>query len=210
MREGEAVHPGAPTAHRQPAPAVVPPADGSTRAADVMRSLGLGRLPGGRVGTPDGAPVRGLDAHGWEVRVPELTVLVAAAAALVMLVTATVRVVQEYERGVIFRLGRLVGARGPEAVTEGGMQALPRATQAPAAEPPEDGLPGWILTRGEGRATGTRCGPRRRCRPASPAARASTGDRPAQGSRWQVWRKDGQFGTGWVARAVLARAAAPN
>jgi regulator of protease activity HflC (stomatin/prohibitin superfamily) len=32
---------------------------------------------------------------------------------LVVLVPATVRIVQEYERGVIFRLGRLVGAKGP-------------------------------------------------------------------------------------------------
>ena len=30
-----------------------------------------------------------------------------------LLVTSSVRIVQEYERGVIFRLGRLVGARGP-------------------------------------------------------------------------------------------------
>jgi regulator of protease activity HflC (stomatin/prohibitin superfamily) len=30
-----------------------------------------------------------------------------------LLVTSTVKIVQEYERGVIFRLGRLVGARGP-------------------------------------------------------------------------------------------------
>jgi regulator of protease activity HflC (stomatin/prohibitin superfamily) len=30
-----------------------------------------------------------------------------------MLISAAVRVVQEYERGVIFRLGRLVGAKGP-------------------------------------------------------------------------------------------------
>jgi regulator of protease activity HflC (stomatin/prohibitin superfamily) len=29
------------------------------------------------------------------------------------LVGAAVRIVQEYERGVIFRLGRLVGPRGP-------------------------------------------------------------------------------------------------
>jgi regulator of protease activity HflC (stomatin/prohibitin superfamily) len=32
---------------------------------------------------------------------------------LVVLLSSSVRVVQEYERGVIFRLGRLVGARGP-------------------------------------------------------------------------------------------------
>ena len=30
-----------------------------------------------------------------------------------MLLSSTVKIVQEYERGVIFRLGRLVGARGP-------------------------------------------------------------------------------------------------
>ncbi len=32
---------------------------------------------------------------------------------LVLLLTAAVKIVQEYERGVIFRLGRLIGARGP-------------------------------------------------------------------------------------------------
>src|SRR5450756_3244074 len=30
-----------------------------------------------------------------------------------ILVTSAVKVVQEYERGVIFRLGRLIGAKGP-------------------------------------------------------------------------------------------------
>src|SRR3954465_10384373 len=30
-----------------------------------------------------------------------------------MLASAAIKIVQEYERGVIFRLGRLVGARGP-------------------------------------------------------------------------------------------------
>ena len=34
-------------------------------------------------------------------------------ALLFFFVTSTVKVVQEYERGVVFRLGRLVGARGP-------------------------------------------------------------------------------------------------
>jgi regulator of protease activity HflC (stomatin/prohibitin superfamily) len=38
---------------------------------------------------------------------------VAILGVLVLLVSSSVRVVQEYERGVIFRLGRLVGARGP-------------------------------------------------------------------------------------------------
>jgi regulator of protease activity HflC (stomatin/prohibitin superfamily) len=30
-----------------------------------------------------------------------------------LLLSSTIKIVQEYERGVIFRLGRLVGARGP-------------------------------------------------------------------------------------------------
>src|ERR671919_1485 len=38
---------------------------------------------------------------------------IAVLAVLIFLVSSAVRVVQEYERGVIFRLGRLVGARGP-------------------------------------------------------------------------------------------------
>src|ERR1700730_10691152 len=37
----------------------------------------------------------------------------AVAVVLFMLVSATVKIVQEYERGLIFRLGRLVAARGP-------------------------------------------------------------------------------------------------
>ena len=41
---------------------------------------------------------------------PVLIVLIVAAG---LFITNAVRVVQEYERGVIFRLGRLVGARGP-------------------------------------------------------------------------------------------------
>ncbi|HPP88666.1 MAG TPA: slipin family protein, partial [bacterium] len=31
----------------------------------------------------------------------------------IMFLMSAVRIVKEYERGVIFRLGRLVGARGP-------------------------------------------------------------------------------------------------
>jgi regulator of protease activity HflC (stomatin/prohibitin superfamily) len=41
---------------------------------------------------------------------PALFILVIAGG---LLVANAVRVVQEYERGVVFRLGRLVGARGP-------------------------------------------------------------------------------------------------
>jgi regulator of protease activity HflC (stomatin/prohibitin superfamily) len=40
-------------------------------------------------------------------------VFIAAAIVIVGLLFSAVRVVQEYERGVIFRLGRLVGAKGP-------------------------------------------------------------------------------------------------
>ncbi|MBV9042119.1 MAG: slipin family protein, partial [Acidimicrobiia bacterium] len=32
---------------------------------------------------------------------------------LVFLLAASLKVVKEYERGVVFRLGRVVGARGP-------------------------------------------------------------------------------------------------
>src|SRR5918993_1391760 len=42
-----------------------------------------------------------------------LPVLAVAAVVILSLVGAAVKVVQEYERGVIFRLGRLVGAKGP-------------------------------------------------------------------------------------------------
>src|SRR5215216_3278911 len=45
---------------------------------------------------------------------PTLVIAIVAVVVLVLLlVTSTVKIVQEYERGVIFRLGRLVGARGP-------------------------------------------------------------------------------------------------
>src|SRR5207245_11741668 len=40
-------------------------------------------------------------------------VLGVLAIVLFLVVTAAVKIVQEYERGVIFRLGRLVDARGP-------------------------------------------------------------------------------------------------
>ncbi len=46
---------------------------------------------------------------------PTTTIVVVAFVVVLafMLLTSTVKIVQEYERGVIFRLGRLVGARGP-------------------------------------------------------------------------------------------------
>jgi regulator of protease activity HflC (stomatin/prohibitin superfamily) len=40
-------------------------------------------------------------------------VIAAILVVVAMLVMAAIKIVQEYERGVIFRLGRLVGARGP-------------------------------------------------------------------------------------------------
>ncbi|HET6380077.1 MAG TPA: slipin family protein [candidate division Zixibacteria bacterium] len=42
-----------------------------------------------------------------------LPILVVAVVAVAWIVGAAVKVVQEYERGVIFRLGRLLGAKGP-------------------------------------------------------------------------------------------------
>src|ERR1700682_230849 len=44
---------------------------------------------------------------------PFANIFIAVAVLGVMLLSSTVKIVQEYERGVIFRLGRLVGARGP-------------------------------------------------------------------------------------------------
>lgn len=43
-------------------------------------------------------------------------ILIALAAVVIFIIvvaSATIKIVQEYERGVVFRLGRLVGARGP-------------------------------------------------------------------------------------------------
>jgi regulator of protease activity HflC (stomatin/prohibitin superfamily) len=43
----------------------------------------------------------------------ELIALVVVLVVVLMLASAAIKIVQEYERGVIFRLGRLMGARGP-------------------------------------------------------------------------------------------------
>jgi regulator of protease activity HflC (stomatin/prohibitin superfamily) len=48
-----------------------------------------------------------------ESLIPLLSFLVPALVVLFSIAGSAVKVVQEYERGVIFRLGRLVGARGP-------------------------------------------------------------------------------------------------
>jgi regulator of protease activity HflC (stomatin/prohibitin superfamily) len=40
-------------------------------------------------------------------------IIVAALVTLFIILSSAIRIVQEYERGVIFRLGRLVGAKGP-------------------------------------------------------------------------------------------------
>ena len=44
---------------------------------------------------------------------PQLIAVIVILILLFMLATASIKIVQEYERGVIFRLGRLMGARGP-------------------------------------------------------------------------------------------------
>src|SRR6266516_1541330 len=47
-------------------------------------------------------------------RMPGTVVILVVIVVIAFVVgTSTVKIVQEYERGVIFRLGRLVGARGP-------------------------------------------------------------------------------------------------
>lgn len=45
--------------------------------------------------------------------IPNLFIIVIVAVLLLTFIRAAIRVVQEYERGVIFRLGRVVGAKGP-------------------------------------------------------------------------------------------------
>jgi regulator of protease activity HflC (stomatin/prohibitin superfamily) len=40
-------------------------------------------------------------------------IIVFAVIVILILLTSTIKIVQEYERGVIFRLGRLIGAKGP-------------------------------------------------------------------------------------------------
>ena len=44
---------------------------------------------------------------------PALPIIIVIVIFLLIVFTAAVKVVQEYERGVVFRLGRLVGPRGP-------------------------------------------------------------------------------------------------
>jgi len=39
--------------------------------------------------------------------------ILAAVALLLLLLVSAVKIVPEYERGVIFRLGRVIGAKGP-------------------------------------------------------------------------------------------------
>ena len=43
-----------------------------------------------------------------------LVIVLIAVALVVFLLATSPKIVQEYERGVIFRLGRPVGARGPD------------------------------------------------------------------------------------------------
>jgi regulator of protease activity HflC (stomatin/prohibitin superfamily) len=45
-----------------------------------------------------------------------LAVIVAVVIIVIVTILAAIKVVQEYERGVVFRLGRLVGARGPGVI----------------------------------------------------------------------------------------------
>ncbi|SEH12868.1 slipin family protein [Thermoleophilum album] len=45
-----------------------------------------------------------------------VTLLIALAVLALVLIASAVRILREYERGVVFRLGRLVGARGPGLV----------------------------------------------------------------------------------------------
>jgi regulator of protease activity HflC (stomatin/prohibitin superfamily) len=44
---------------------------------------------------------------------PALTIVIALAAFAAAMLAAAIRILREYERGVVFRLGRLLGAKGP-------------------------------------------------------------------------------------------------
>ncbi|WP_188186895.1 slipin family protein [Nonomuraea sp. SYSU D8015] len=44
---------------------------------------------------------------------PTMTGILAAVGVLLLILFAAIRIVREYERGVIFRLGRVIGAKGP-------------------------------------------------------------------------------------------------
>ena len=58
-------------------------------------------------------PLRTGGARRKELAVPIILAIGVVIIAAILVLTSSVKVVQEYERGVIFRLGRLVGARGP-------------------------------------------------------------------------------------------------
>ena len=76
-----------------------------------------------------------------------LLALVVLVGLVVLLAATSVRVLREYERAVVFRLGRLIGQRGPGSVV-GGIEGpapapvVPANTTAPAeapATPPASG-----------------------------------------------------------------------
>lgn len=54
-----------------------------------------------------------MEAKGMQTLVNFLTSAGIIVIAIVVLASSAIKVVQEYERGVIFRLGRLIGAKGP-------------------------------------------------------------------------------------------------
>ncbi len=64
-------------------------------------------------------------------------VLIVVAALAVVLAAASIRIVREYQRLVVFRLGRLRGARGPGLVVI--IQAAERLSQAAHVIPSEHG-----------------------------------------------------------------------
>ena|SRR5690606_14828135 len=66
----------------------------------------------GPTGTPGGPFSKG-EMSMFEALTPLLCVVLGVIVVALSLLGSAVRIVQEYERGVIFRLGRLVGAKGP-------------------------------------------------------------------------------------------------
>src|SRR4051794_41987198 len=86
----------------------------------------------------DGPPCRGLGVVLMAAIFTAVLILVVLAAAMA---AASVRVLREYERAVVFRLGRLVGERGPGLVLPiPGIDRVGRVTlRARAGEVPPPG-----------------------------------------------------------------------
>src|SRR5690349_25046574 len=72
-----------------------------------------GRRRAGPRADPVGPPGRGMGGAVMDVFGAALLALVVVIALLVTLAASSIRILREYERAVVFRLGRLIGIKGP-------------------------------------------------------------------------------------------------